>query len=67
MINTNLSVWENFNLTFINFGYHLCIHGKCLNLGNYGNYDNIFNINLNEKIRLPIEEIEVFGIVEKVF
>jgi len=62
VINKNDSIFENFNKSFFNFGNHLYISRQNLYLGNYGNYNNIFN---NVNVYLPIEEIEVFSVVAK--
>ncbi len=66
VINKTKSVWESCNRTFISFGRHLCIRRQNLIiLRNRENYDNIFNIDINSQVALPIEEIEVFSIVKK--
>src|SRR6266540_4038064 len=62
VINKTKSVWESCNRTFISFGRHLCIRRQNLIiLRNRENYDNIFNIDINSQVALPIEEIEVFS------
>jgi len=66
VINPNRSIYEDSNDFFINFGGHLYfqkLDGPILYLDDYGNYDNIYNINYNQ-IEI-IEEIEVFSVVKK--
>ncbi len=67
VINTTRSVWENYNLTFFNFGGHLYINGQNLHLhlGNPGNYNNIFD-NIGG-CDFPIEEIEVYQVKKIMF
>ncbi len=60
VINTTQSVWKCCNRSFFNFGSHLSITEKKVHLGNYGNYNDIFNILSCS----PVEEIEVFTLVE---
>ncbi len=64
VINTNRSVWEDYNVFFFNFGGHLHISMQSLNLilKNFGNYNNIFN---NVYCKNAIEEIEAFSVVKK--
>jgi len=65
VVNTNLSIYENYINYFFNFGVHLYVYkpNQNLHLCNYGHYNDVFNINFNQGISLPIEEIEVFSIV----
>jgi len=66
VINRNLSIWEDCNEYFFNFGNHLYLYGKTLYLSNRSNYDNILN-GYHESICLPIEkieEIEVFSVIK---
>jgi len=65
VINPNYSIFENCNETFISFGRHLYITGQNLMLHNCGNYNDIFDIDMNGSFQLPIEEIEVFSVVKK--
>ena len=68
MISETRSIYEHCEITYINFGGHLCVYkvnGQTLYLGNFRNYNNIFNIEFNGKLCLPIEEVEVFNVVKK--
>ncbi len=61
----NLNSRENYSNYYneinFNFGNHLYISGQNLCLNNCGNYNDIFN---NVNFSLPIEEIEVFSVVD---
>ncbi len=65
VINSKISIYENCDNFFFSFGLHLYINGQDLLLRNYGNYNDIFKIDMNGSFQLPIEEIEVFSIVKK--
>ena len=67
VINPAMSVWENRNWSFFNFGSHLYLNKQNLYLGNDENYNNIFDLDIEEEVRLPIEkieEIEVFSVLK---
>jgi len=63
--NTNRSIFENCHShgTFFYFGHHLYIDmSQNLYIGNDGAYNHVFDITNGN---LPIDEIEVFSVVEK--
>ncbi len=68
VINPKKSIYECYNWSFINFGSHLYFQkqdGPILYLNNFGNYNNIFDLDLHSEVCLPIEEIEVLSIVKR--
>jgi len=66
VINPNYSIYENYNGPLFSFGGYLYIDGNDksnLYLYNSRNYNNILD-NTNTCTCLPIEKIEVFGVVK---
>jgi len=66
VINESCAIYEYYSY-FLSFGESLYIYETYQNLylNNNGNYDNIFDLDLQKCICLPIEEIEVFSVVKK--